>query len=275
MSRGCGAHPQAAGHVFNDHPCIAQFVDHRFQVIAARMVQQHIATSGGHGAQKSTRLDAVGHHAVGGAVQLVHTLDVDAAGAVAFDLGAHGDEQLGQVRNFGFLSGVFQHRFPLGQTRGHEEVLGARHRDHVGGDARTAQTRAPSRQLGQHVAVLDVDHRAHGLQTLDVLVHGARSDGAAPRQGHLGVAAARHQRAQGQHRCAHGFDQVVRGLGVVQVGGVQGDRAVLATLGAHPHVADQAQHGGHILEARHVVQGQGLGRQQGGTQFGQGGVFGP
>ena len=94
--------------------------------------------------KKGARLDAIGHHLVGGAVQTVNALDVDAAGAVAFDLGAHGDQHLGQIRNLGLLGGVFQHRFALGQRRGHEEVLGAGHGHHVGGDAGAFQALRPS-----------------------------------------------------------------------------------------------------------------------------------
>jgi hypothetical protein len=60
---------------------------------------------------------------------------------------AHGDQHLGQVGNFGLLGGVFQHGLALGQRGGHEEVLGARHGDHVGGDACALQARAPAGSL--------------------------------------------------------------------------------------------------------------------------------
>jgi hypothetical protein len=45
-------------------------------------------------------------------------------------------------------------------------------------------------------------------------------------------------------------------------------------LGAHAHVANELEHGGHVLQAGHVVQLHGLVGQQGRAQLGQGGVFG-
>ena len=106
-------------------------------------------------------------------MQLFNALDADAAAAVAFDARAHGNQHLGQVGNFWLLGGVFEEGFALGQRGGHEEVFGAGHRHHVGGDARAFQARAPRRQRGKHVAVLDDDVRAHRLQAFDVLVHRA------------------------------------------------------------------------------------------------------
>ena len=49
--------------------------------------------------------------------------------------------------------------------------------------------------------------------------------------------------------------------------------AVVALLGVDAHVADQFEHGGHVLQARNIAQGDRLGGQQAGAQLGQGGVF--
>ena len=97
--------------------------------------------------------------------------------------------------------------------------------------------RAPCRRLwpacrrGDHVAVLDRDLGAHRLQALDVLVDRARADGAAARQRHLGLAEARQQRTQRQHRRAHGLDQLVGRLGVGEVARVEAHGAVVVSLG--------------------------------------------
>ena len=238
------------------------------------MAQHHIAARGGHGAQEGARFDAVSHHAVGAAVQLLDALDADAAGAVAFDLRAHGDQHLGQIRNFRLLRGVFEHRLALGQRSGHHEIFGARHGDHVGGDAGALQALPACGQLGDHVAVLDHDLGPHGGHALDVLVHRARTNGATTGQRHRGLAKAGQQRAQGQHRSAHGLDQFVRGLGRVQSAGVNAHRAVVSTLGRHTHVADELEHGANVLQLRHIEQGHGLGREQCGAQLRQGGIFG-
>ena len=42
----------------------------------------------------------------------------------------------------------------------------------------------------------------------------------------------------------------------------------------HTHVADQREHGGHVLQARHVLQHDRLIRQQGGAQFRQRRILG-
>ena len=163
------------------------------------MAQEHAPACGSHGAQKSTRFYAVSHHLVVATVQALHTLNADTAAPMAFNFGAHLDEHLCKIRNFGLLRRVFENGFTLGQGRSHEEVFGARDRDHIGGDACTLQARATLGQLGDHVAVLDHDLGTHGLQSLDMLIHRARPDSAAPRQRHRGLAKARQQRPQRQH----------------------------------------------------------------------------
>ena len=50
--------------------------------------------------------------------------------------------------------------------------------------------------------------------------------------------------------------------------------ALAVRLGLHAHVADQLEHGGHVLQARHVAQSDWLGGQQRGAQLGQGRIFG-
>ena len=118
------------------------------------------------------------------------------------------------------------------------------------------------------------DQRAHGLKAFDVLVHRARTNRATARQGHLGVAKAGQQRAQRQHRGAHGFHQFVGRFRVVQSPGVERDATVFVVLGRHAHVADQLEHGRDVLQARHIGKRDGFGAQQSGAQFGQSRVFG-
>jgi hypothetical protein len=97
------------------HTGVAQLVDHGVHVVGAAVAQHHVAAGGRDGAEKGAGLDAVGHHLVLAAVQLVDALDADAAGAVALDLCAHADEHLCQVDDLGLLGGVFEDRFALGQ----------------------------------------------------------------------------------------------------------------------------------------------------------------
>jgi hypothetical protein len=93
-------------------------------------------------------------------------------------------------------------------------------------DVRPLQPGPAGRQLGDHVAVFDHDLGTHGLQALDVLVDRPRADGTAAGQRDGGFAEAREQRAQGQHRGAHGLDQLVRGFGEAEIAGIELHRAV-------------------------------------------------
>ena len=273
-SGACALHADTAFDRLHGGTGLAQFFDDGVEVVGTTVAQHHITTRGRHGTQKGAGLDAVGHHAVGATVQPLDALDANAAGAMAFNLCAHGDQHLGQVRNFRLLGGVFQHCLALGQRGSHEEVLGARHGDHVGGDACALQARPSCRQPGDHVAVLDHDLGAHGGHALDVLVHRARTDGATARQRHRGLAKAGQQRAQRQDRGAHGLDQFVGGLGRIERTGVNAHGAIVRSLGRHAHVADELEHGAHILQLGNIQQRHRLGCEECGAQLRQGGVLG-
>ena len=189
-------------------------------MVGTGVTQKHIATGSGHGAQKGARFDAVCHHFVFAPLQTLYPLDVNATGAMAFDLGAHGNEHFCQIGNFRFLCSVFQHRFAFGQRCSHQKVFGAGDSHHVGGNACALQACARVFQLGHHVAVFHLDVSTHGLQAFDVLIDWSRANGTSARQGHFGMAKTRQQRAQSQHRGAHGFDQLVGSFGVVQTTGI-------------------------------------------------------
>ena len=159
----------------DDGAGLAQLFNHRIQVIGAAVAQHHVAARCRNGTQKGAGLNAVGHYLVVAAMQAINALNMDAACAVAFDLRAHGNQHLGQVANLGLLRGVFKNRLALGQSGGHQEVFSAGDSHHVSGDVRALEASAlavsAGRHLRQHVAVLDRDVRAHGLQALDVLIH--------------------------------------------------------------------------------------------------------
>ena len=128
-------------------------------------------------------------------------------------------------------------------------------------DAGALQPLQPFGQLGDHVAVLDHDLGAHRLQALDVLVDRARADRAAAGQRDRGLAEARQQRAERQHRGAHGLDQLVGRFGRTQPGRIDADACRRSSRSTrHAHVADQLEHGRHVLQARHVLQHRPAGR---------------
>ena len=63
--------------------------------------------------------------------------------------------------------------------------------------------------------MFDDDFRPHGFQTFQVLVDGARADGAAAGQADFCFAEAGKGRAEDEDRGAHGFYQLVRSASVI------------------------------------------------------------
>lgn len=159
--------------------------------------------------QKGAGLDAVGHDGIFRPAQAADALDADGAAAVAFDLRAAGDKEVGQIHHFGLAGRVFQRGLAVGQHGGHEQVFRAAHGGHVKGDVGAAQLVA----MAHDVAFFQLEGGAHELQALQVLVHGAGADGAAAGQGHAGLADTGQQRTQAEHRGAHGAHQIIRSLG--------------------------------------------------------------
>eukprot|EP01022_Parablepharisma_sp_SALTPOND_P017907 TRINITY_DN290_c1_g1_i2.p1 TRINITY_DN290_c1_g1~~TRINITY_DN290_c1_g1_i2.p1 ORF type:complete len:1623 (-),score=570.02 TRINITY_DN290_c1_g1_i2:20056-24924(-) len=248
---------------------VAQLVQRRVEQAGTGAAQGHVATGGRHRAQEGAGLDAIGNDFMGRAMKLLDTLDHQAIGADAVDLRAHLHQQVGQVAHFGFARGVFQHGLAVRQDRCHQQVLSAGDGDHVGDDARTLQALG----LGMDVATLDMDVGTHGLQALDVLVHRTRTDGAATRQRHLGLAEARQQRAQYQDRGAHGLDQLVGCFRPGDIVAVE-HHFITVLLHAQAHLLHQLGDGDHVLQMRDIAQAQVIGRQEAGAQDGQGCVLG-
>ena len=114
---------------------------------------------------------------------------------------------------------------------------------------------APSQALrpGLDKAVFDDDVGAHRLQPGDVEIDRPRADGAAARQGHVGLTEAGHQRAQDENRCPHGLDQFVGRLASIDVAGVDLDAQLIINRDLHAHHLQQRQHGRDVLEVRHIA----------------------
>ena len=147
---------------------LAQLVEHRVEMARLGAPQRDITARRDHRAQEGAGFDAVGDDVVRprGRLQTLDAVDDDAVGAVPLDAGAHGDQQLGQVGDLGFLGGILQHRLPVGQGGGHQQVFRASHGDHVGNDTRAAQTFC----FRVYIASFDRDLSAHRLQAFDMLI---------------------------------------------------------------------------------------------------------
>ena len=88
------------------------------------------------------------------------------------------------------------------------------------------------------------------------------------------MAKTRKQGAECQDRGAHGFDQFIRRFRICQSPCIQNHTAVFLAIRHHTHIANEFEHGGHVLQMRHIGKGDGLVSQQGCTEFWQGCVFG-
>jgi hypothetical protein len=139
-------------------------------------------------------------------VQFFHALDDDLVRAGALDLRSHRDQELGQIHHLGLTRSVLDDGLAVGQRGRHHEVFGA-----GDGDGLEVESRAlePIRACAD-VAPVDLDIRAHRLQSGHMDVDRTRADGAAARQRHVGFSEPREQGAQHQYRRPHRLDQLVR-----------------------------------------------------------------
>ena len=186
------------------------------------------------------------------------------------DARAHLVEHAAQLLDLGLARGVLERRAALGQRRRHHQVLGAGDRQHVEHDVGAAQ---PLRARGD-VAVLELDARPHRLEPLEVLIDRARADRAAARQRHARAAVARDQRPEHQHRRAHGLDQLVGRLVVVDRRRVDARDAPALVFEAGAQAREQPPHRAHVAQPGDVAVAGGAARQQRRRQDGQRGVLG-
>ena len=80
-----------------------------------------------------------------------------------------------------------------------------------------------------------------------------RPDRAAARQRDPGLPPPRHERTQHQDRCPHGPDQVIRGLAVGDISGMDTDG--LPALDLHPEAAQQFLDRLDVRQIRDVAKG--------------------
>ena len=103
-------------------------------------------------------------------------------------------------------------------------------------------------------------------------IHRAGPDGAAAGQGHAGLADTGQQRAQAEHRGAHGAHQIIRSLGQ-QAAGLQLHAMIVIAAGAAQHV-QELDGGMDVAQVGHIGVDHGRVQQDAGKKNGQGGILG-
>ena len=134
----------------------------------------------------------------------------------------------------------------------------------------SSTTRVPDqpavRHAAAHLAVGGLEHRAHGLEPVDVEVDRPVAEVVAARQRHAHGAAARHQQPEHDDRGAHALDELVGRLRYQLVGGRRGDGHLAAAqeIDPRPECAQHLGHGGHVGDVGYVRQHRAPFRQQAG-----------
>ena len=97
-----------------------KFGDDGAEVVGVAVGDGEVAAGDGACDEEGAGLDAVGIDAVMRAVEAGDALYADGGGSGAFDLCAHGNEEGGEVADFGFARAVFHQGFAFGEDGGHE-----------------------------------------------------------------------------------------------------------------------------------------------------------
>ncbi len=250
--------------------CIAQLAQQRIENIRPGILEADVPAGGRCRNQKSTGFNAVGHDAITRAVQLAHAFDGNHVAACAANARPHGIEAIRQIHHFRLTRRVFNHCGALRQSRRHHQVLGAGDRYQIHENARALQALRPR----MDIAVLDDDFSAHRLQAFDVQIHRPHADRATARETHPRLAGARQHRSQHQDGSAHGFHQLVGCNRIAQTLRSELNLHFLMEQHCDTHLPEQIEHGGNIVQVRHILDFQRLAGKQARAEYRQSGVLG-
>ena len=237
------------------------------QMIEIAVLQFQFAVGDGGGDHERAAFDPVGDDPMLGAGEFVHALDADFRRAVALDLGAHLDEQLGAIRNFRLARRADQDRLSLRQRGGAHDVDRPQH----GRPLRPAEIHPaalePAADFADDVAVFGAEIGPELLQAADVQIDRPVADGAAAGNADDRLAALGQQRPQHADAGPHRFDDVVAGLARRFVLNLDIQRAVqrrarrfaglrrLMAIDVAAQLADELGHRIDVAKARDALEG--------------------
>ena len=203
-------------------------------------------------------------------MEFFHAFDGDRAGACAFDFRAHGDEEICEIDDFGFLCGSVDDGGAIRQHGCHHDISGAKD---CGAEC-AAQGNGISCELGSedlHIAAADLHGCAEGFEAAQVEIDRPVTDDAAAGERDGGLVFAAEQGAEDANGGAHFAHDVVGSLG----GDFFGSDLHGAT-GALHLASEFAQDGEHVVDVAQVGNARDcagfLGEESGG-EYREGGVF--
>ncbi len=239
---------------------LGERIEHGLEVDGIGALDGDVFAGNCGGDEESSGLDAVGNDVVLRAVKFLYALDDDAARAGTFDLGAHFDEEIGEVDDLRLFGGTVDDGRALGEDSGHHDIVRAEH----GRAEFAAEIDECALQMrGEHlnVAGLHSHSGAECFEAFEVQIDRAVADDAAAGQGNRGFLFTAKQRTEDADRGAHLADDVVRGLGS-DVFGLHGDRAAGA-LDLAAEFAEDREHVVNVAQVGNARDDAGFLREQG------------
>ncbi len=214
----------------------------------------------------------VGRDVVLAAAELREPVDVHHVGADPLDRRAHPGEHAREVLHVRLGGRVADDRGAGRERGGHERVLRAHDRRLVHEEVAGLQA-VVGRAQADVAVVLDV--RAEGAEGVEVRIQAAPADHVAAGRRQQRLAEAGEQRPADEHGGADPLGQLGGDLRGADVVGLQAHGVAVAALHLHAEVLEQLQEVLGVADLRHVVQHDGLGREQACGQERQGRVLVP
>ena len=177
-------------------------------------------------------------------MQRLDAANLDHVGARAGDLRAHGVQEVRKIDDMRLLGAVFDDRHAAAEHCRKQDV----HRRADGDDIKinVAAAQPALRGVGADIAAGLLDHGAHGLEALDMLVDGTDAEVAAARHGDMGVAEAAKLRADEIIRRADAADEINGRGRVAGAGAVDLKRVAAVAPDLRAHIAQDLQQQTHV-----------------------------
>ncbi len=211
----------------------------------------------------------------------MHAFDRNRRGAGAGNLGAHGNQAVGEIDDLRLTGGIADDRGATGKRCRHHHHVGRTDRNLRESVARADQPASRRRRID--IAAVDFHVRAERRQPFDEKIDRTRADGAAARQRNAALAFACQQRPDDPEGGAHLRNQLIGSCGIDDgaAGEMDGARiGIFLTLAAAVDgnvdavIAEDAHQQFDIGQMRHVFERQRVAGQQRGDHQRQGGILG-